>query len=229
MRIKKLLKCVPLVFAGMLFQGLAHAGEYGNISVGITGSMASIESQGKEILKHSGNETSASISETAPVPSVFIEYNSNILNGLTLGLDYVPEDANMGSKSVTKVDTDEDDSADTSGTNKADADLTDLITAYLELPLGDEGFYVKVGASHVTVTTKENLATGTKYGNKDVTGLMGGIGMKKSDIGGTNAFVKFEVNYTDFEHISLSDGSTGNKISADVEATQGRISLGYRF
>ena len=230
MRIKKLLKCIPLVFAGMLFQSLAHAGEYGNISVGISASLADIQTDGKEILKHSGNETTASISDSAVIPSVFVEYNSNILNGLTIGIDYVPEDANMGSKSVTKTDTDEDDASDTSGTNKADAELTDLITVYLELPLGDEGFYVKAGASHVLVNTKETLATGGTYENQSVGGVMGGVGLRKLGLGGTNAFMKMEVSYTDFHEVKLSDtGRTGTQIIADVDAVQGKISLGYRF
>ena len=55
-----------------------------------------------------------------------------------------------------------------------------------------------------------------------------GLGTK-GDLPG-NLYYKLEVAYTDFEDYNQSsDSSAPNKVSADLEATSAKLSIGYKF
>ena len=75
--------------------------------IGFTAALTDFESTGTETLKSSGNKTSTTIDESVVVPSLFFEVSSDA--GLGIGIDFVPGDADLGSKSKAKVDTDTDD------------------------------------------------------------------------------------------------------------------------
>ena len=67
-------------------------------------------------------------------------------SGITIGLDYVPLDLELGSKTRTDSTTDGNESTDDSGTYSASADVTDLTTLYVNYPLGTGGYYGSLGA-----------------------------------------------------------------------------------
>ena len=92
------------------------------------------------------------------------------------------------------------------------------------------GLYVKGGATRVTVQPKETDAgglTSSTYGNKDVWGIMTGIGAKAYY---NNFFIKAEYVEREFETYSFTS-TTGNKntINADVDTEETRVSIGYNF
>ena len=82
-----------------------------------------------------------------------------------------------------------------------------------------------------TIDTTETLATGSTYGNEDVTGFLIGLGMNKDINNGT--FFRTELTYTDYEDVTIngtadSDG-VKNKIDADVDTMAFKISIGKAF
>jgi hypothetical protein len=80
--------------------------------------------------------------------SIFLETEAM---GMVVGIDYVPLDIELGSGS--RSDTNTGTGSNASSTQKASADLTDLITLYVNYPVGDNGYYLLGGIHSVTVKT----------------------------------------------------------------------------
>jgi hypothetical protein len=197
--------------------------------IGVSAAFTQFSSDGSETMKSSGTKTSKTHDETVVVPSIFIEAAND--NGLAIGLDFMPVEAELGSGTNARTDTDTDDASDTAGDNKVSAELTSHTTLYLSKSLGDSGAYLKGGVAMATIDTTETLATGSVYGNEDVTGMLIGLGMNRDNANGT--FFRTELTYTDYDDVSIngtadSDG-VKNKIDADIDAIAFRISIGKAF
>ena len=197
--------------------------------IGISGAYTMFSSDGTETIKSSGTKTSKTHDDEAVVPSIFFEIAND--NGLAVGLDFIPAEAELGSGKNARTDTDTDDASDTAGDNKVSAELTSHTTLYLSKSVGGNGAYFKGGVAFATIDTTETLATGSTYGNEDVTGFLVGLGVNKDNDNGT--FFRTELTYTDYEDISItgsadSDG-VSNKIDADIDAVAFRISVGKAF
>lgn len=195
--------------------------------IGFTAAISAFDTSGTETLKSSSNKTSTDVSETVIVPSIFFELSND--NGVGIGIDYVPVDAEIGNKSKAKVDTDTDDASDTSGTNKASADVTGHTTVYLIVPV--RAAFLKLGYVSADVDTTETLATGTTYGNASVDGKMISVGVDRDMPNGS--FMRLEASYTDYDDISLTGSAdtdgVSNKVTADVDSMAFRISVGRAF
>ena len=150
-----------------------------------------------------GPEVSAekTVSEKFYGASVFVEGQ---LGGITVGLDYVPLDIELGSGSRTDTASDTNDA----GTYSASADLEDLLTLYVNVPVGPG--YLLGGIHHVNITTAETLPNST-YGDKSVFGYQVGYGIKGDRL-------SIEAFYSDFESITLNSTSGSSKVSADADA-----------
>ena len=226
MRIVKILRVVPIMLATVLYSAVTKAE---GIGVGISLASTQINTSGTETLHTTSKKTSTSVAEDVMIPSIFVEYSTQY--GTTFGIDYVPAEAEIGAKSVSKSDLDA--GSTTTGTNKASAELSDHFTLYLEQILHQEsGIYAKVGFSQVTVETTEKLVTGDSYGNDDVTGLMFGLGIKRTleDVQGSgrDAFVKLEAHYTDYDDISIKS-TNGSTVTASSDAVGVKLSVGLSF
>ena len=197
--------------------------------IGVSAAFTQFSSDGSETMKSSGTKTSKTHDETVVVPSIFIEAAND--NGLAIGLDFMPVEAELGSGTNARTDTDTDDAADTAGNNKVSAELTSHTTLYLSKSLGDSGAYLKGGVAMATIDTTETLATGSAYDNEKVHGLLIGLGVNRDNANGT--FFRTELTYTDYDDVSIngtadSDG-VKNKIDADIDAIAFRISIGKAF
>jgi len=167
-----------------------------------------------------------------PIGSVFAEYTKGLF---TIGIDYIPFDADISDATKTRTDTELSVSGTTthtttSRTQKAQAEITDHTTAYIEI---GSTAYVKAGLVQVTVNTQESLGTGSAYGNIDLDGTLLGVGLKGD--WGDNLFYKLEGTYTDYDTLNLTSTqartgvSTNNKIKADLDVTQIKLGLGMKF
>ena len=193
-------------------------------AIGITGAMHSVDTSGQEKLRDSGKITTASRSEEAIVPEVFFEIIGD--SGAAIGISYIPI-RELGSKSRTDSNGGGD-----SGTYTADAELDDVVQIYVDVPFsqyGNNSIYAKVGVQHATVVTKETLNSGSTYGNDDITGLTLGIGTKADLPYADGLFYKAEATYTDFIDGYHATSSAGNEITADLDSTAIKLSLGYKF
>ena len=188
--------------------------------IGISGAFSSFDTSGTETTKSSSQKNSGSRTEEAIVPGLFLERARD--NGLAFGFEFNPGEAELGSG------TGADDDAETSGANKASAEVSGHMSVYGLFPLGQA--YFRFGLVKASVDTTETLATGTVYGNEDVDGKIFGLGIQK-DL--TNAFVRVEATYTDYDDVkylgSLDSDNVRNTIEADVDATAIKLSLGKSF
>ena len=163
------------------------------------------------------SDRSASFEEAFYGADFFVEkiYDS----GLTFGVSYVPLDLELGSGKRT--DANGNDAAENDdGTRTASADVSDLISVYANIPIGDNGMYGLVGGKFATIKTSETLNE-SSYGNEDVYAYEIGLGARSGN-------VKYQLSYTDFEDISISSTGGGtNSVTADADALTFRISYGF--
>ena len=196
--------------------------------IGVTGTLAKIEASGNET---EGTETDTS-TKSASVDN-FVGYGSIYLenirdNGVTIGIEYVPFSADVSDKTHSRTDTSQAGSGEgRSGTtvNSAAAEIENYRTVYVELPV--KAAYVRLGFSQIDVNTQESVVTdGGTYGDATLDGYNLGFGVKGESANGLK--VKLNLQYTDFEDLSLSS-STNNSISADLDVTTLNLSVGKAF
>ena len=205
-------KFLAYVCSFLFLCGVANA----EVKFGASLMVGQADTSGHELEAGSASDkNSKSIKETFIGGSIFIEAVGD--NGLTVGLDYVPLDVELGSGKRT------DPSGTTgrdSGTRSASADVVNLITLYTNIPVGTGGYYGLLGVHSATVETSETLPTST-YGNEDILGLQVGVGLRSGN-------AKFEFSYSDFEDITLNGvGGNSNKIEADADAMMFKVAYGF--
>ena len=216
----KSIRVLVLALGAMFLSTGAIAGG----AFGITAANTEVEASGYEQLKTSGSKTTHSASDTVIVPSIWFEFTGDD-NGFTVGLDYIPASAEVGSGSNTG-----DDDNETSGTNTVTVDFKNHITLYAEKTIGSGGLYIKGGYSHVTLETNDNVSTGAKYGNESIDALRFGLGFKR-DLG-ASWLGKIELEQANYGSATFkstgSDAVTTVELE-DLDTTALRISLGKKF
>ena len=188
-----------------------------------------------EQIKDSGSQSSNEEAVlAASFGSVFAEISSDEMMGLGIGVSYAPEvvDLNKETRTIQQAVAERDTTVNDSGDQIIDGKVNDLVSIYATLPIG-EGAYVKAGYIQATLVTEENLATGSKYEDIDLTGMQVGAGYEGEL--GDNAFWRAEGSYQMWEDISASGsesgGTTGskNKITAELGSVMGSLSVGMKF
>lgn len=201
------------------------------VSIGISGTALYYDASGTETTKSSNEKNDKSEDGVVPIPSLFIETEAG---GNIIGLDFVPGTAKAADFDNARTDTDTDDASDSAGNNKGDVNFKNHVTLYLEKPLDTaiNGSFIKFGVSRVTIETDETVATGSTYGDENVTGLMIGFGTKRDLANG--AFMKVEGQVSRYQGAtfdgSADSDSVKNKIELDDFTTAGlKISVGKSF
>ena len=198
----------------------------------------------KETLKDSGRVSNEEAVAAFNYGSAFIEVGSDELMGLSIGLSYAPELAQLPTETRIIQNARNNDAAGTAetvvsgidtGTQKIDADVVDVVTLYATIPVGDSGLYGKLGILRGTLETKEVLASGSSYSNADLEALMIGAGYESS-IGSTNAFWRIEGTYQQFDDVRVNGSEEGvassgsvNRIDAELGGVNAALSIGYAF
>ena len=226
------IKALTLAMLVTLFGTSLALADY---AMGVSGAIAKLEASGTET--EGGEKTSADVTHTLPIASIFAEANDVMGTGITVGLDYIPVTADVSSSVKQRKDTETSvtgtaTETTTARTQKAQAELSQHITLYAAYDIAD-GLFVKAGLVQVDLDTTESLDTGSKYGNETLNGYIIGVGIQ-SDVG-SNSFARLEASYTDYEDVSITSSvartgvSTNNKIEADLDVTQLKASFGYKF
>ena len=165
-----------------------------------------------------GQRTAGSSSASTSIGHLFLE--KSFSNGFTLGFDYVPGEGSIG------TGTRSDDDAETTGDNNASAEVSNHITYYGMMPLGDSPIFLKGGLTSMDVDTTESLATGSTYENTSVNGVMFGFGAHIERDNGL--FIRAEYNSAEYENITLTS-SGSNIVQADLDTEEMRLAIGKSF
>ena len=211
----------------MSFSTSAFAFE--GFSVGATYSSIDYSTSGTESTNNDGGAAEiATTTKTgsADIGSLFAEYTFS--QGTTIGVEAIQGSAEIGKASRTRTSV-----ISGNATVTAKATAKDPVTVYVEptwMANDKFGIYLKGGATMVTISPSETDAssvTTSTYKDKDLYGIMTGIGAKYY-MG--NVFLKAEYVETNYDTYSFTS-TTGDKntITADVDTEETRISIGYNF
>jgi len=211
----------------MSFSTSAFAFE--GFSVGATYSSIDYSTSGTESTNNDGGAAEiATTTKTgsADIGSLFAEYTFS--QGTTIGVEAIQGSAEIGKASRTRTSV-----LSGNATVTAKATAKDPVTVYVEptwMANDKFGIYLKGGATMVTISPSETDAssvTTSTYKDKDLYGIMTGIGAKYY-MG--NVFLKAEYVETNYDTYSFTS-TTGDKntITADVDTEETRISIGYNF
>ena len=201
-----------------------------DMTLGVSGAIVNLQAEGSET--ETGSQTAettpASVSNTFATGSIFAEAQ---FGKIAFGVDYIPMDADVSDATHTRTDTETSVTGTTTATSTkrtqtAAAEVSDHITLYANFYLND-GFYLHLGHASVDVSTNESLDTGSKYGNVSIDGIQYGFGFQMTDN------FRLEAAHTDYDDVSITSSvartgvTTNNKISADLDTTQ--VKLSYHF
>jgi hypothetical protein len=215
------------IIASLFLFASANAIEFG---IGVSGALATVNAQGSESeTTNTGVEASVRTIEVdnvlTPIGSVFAEVILG--NGLTFGVEHVPGSADVSDSVHKRTDVAVAASGEGAAgtiTRNAKAEVENFTTLYTEIPV--MGLYVKAGLSQIDVNTNETAVTnGGSYGNKTLDGITYGIGVKGEFKG---FYTKLGGERTDFDTYTSSSGTT-NSVSADLDVTQFKFSIGKAF
>jgi len=143
-----------------------------------------------------------------------------------VGIDYMPGSIDT-EESSTEVGDKTTSATSTAVTNKVKVEFEGLTTFYAGVRILDS-FFIKAGTLQVDLNTKENLGTGSTYGNTTVDGSMVGVGMDK--VMDNGMFFRVEGQYSEFDSASLTSSSGSQKITMDsLDGVLAKISIGKAF
>ncbi len=212
----------------MAFLASFVSAAYSQSSMGFTVNLADIDTSLSDDIDSNGTtDTTKDISNNVVFGSIFIERELN--NGLIVGLDFIPFEAEFESRSTTQTSRTTS-TTDTSGTNKGTADVSKHLTLYVqptrELDNGSKVF-ATLGLVRADVeSTVQSVSSTNKTVDNTLDGIKFGVGMKR-DIG-ANGFFKLELNRTDYDDISATT-SNNTKVTADIDTTVLGLSVGRSF
>ena len=201
---------------------------YATGSVGFTISNADIESVVKDDIDNNGTtNTTQNLSNDVSFASIFIEKAVN--DNMSIGLDFIPFEAEFESRSTTQSSIKEKGSSTTSGTNKGTADVSRHLTLYVqpqkEVRDGLKVFgtlgYVRADVESVV----QSISSTDKTVDQTLTGMKLGLGLKKETGFG---FIKVEYSETDYDEISAKT-SNNTKVTADIDTEVLALSVAKSF
>ena len=228
---KKITTIIATILFSLLSMNLANAGSFG---VGVAGHVAGISADGNETeTANVGTENSvrsATAGNTVMFGSVFAEYSFGDSERFTLGVDYIPGNADVNSKNISRTDTTADakEVQQQDGTRTANAEISDHITYYAELAIVN-GVYAKYGFSQVDIKTKDtetHVGTSGLYPDKTLDAHTFGLGYKGTF--GTNGYYKLEGYYTDYDQFKATS-TTDKTVTANLDVVGAALRLGYKF
>ena len=156
---------------------------YATGSVGFTISNADVNSGVSDDIDNNGTtNTTKNISNEVTFASIFFEKAVN--DNLSVGLDFIPFEAEFESRSTTQTSR-TDDTTDTSGTNKGTADVSRHLTFYVqpqkEITSGLKVFGT-LGLVRADVESKvQSVSSTDKTVDQSLDGTKLGLGIKKKD------------------------------------------------
>ena len=196
-------------------------------TVGITLSNADINSTVKDDVDSNGTtDTTKNLSNDVSFASIFFEKEVN--DNLSVGLDFIPFEAEFESRSTTQSSI-KTAGTSTSGTNKGTADVSRHLTFYLQPQKEITGGLKVFGTLGLVRADVESLVQSVSSTDKTVEqsldGMKLGLGLKKeTGIG----FIKFEYSKTDYDDISTTT-SNNTKVTADIDTTVLALSVAKSF
>jgi len=201
---------------------------YATGSAGFTISTADVKSTVKDDIDSNGTtDTTKNLSNDVTFASIFFEKAVN--ENMSVGIDFIPFEAEFESRSTTQTTRATTGDTDTSGTNKGNADVSRHLTFYVqpqkEITSGLKVFGT-LGLVRADVESKvQSVSSTDKTVDQSLDGTKLGLGLKKETGFG---FVKLEYSETDYDDISATTGNN-TKVTADIDTEILALSIARSF
>tara|TARA_B100000767_G_C19724365_1_gene518774 strand:- start:526 stop:1188 length:663 start_codon:yes stop_codon:yes gene_type:complete len=212
-----------LIFLGTFSMASAELG----VNLGVSTQMGIFHATGQE--NENGEIAKDNATGVFGYSSYFIEktlWNSGFLSRFAVGYDWVADGFNTDTSETVR----EDDVAavPTKFTNTVKVNFDNLETLYGTFHITDS-IYVMYGNMSVDVTTKESLATGSKYGNTSLDGTTYGVGFDQPI--GERFFIRGEGTMMEFDGVKLTSSTNAdNSVSLnDLDGASAKLSIGVSF
>ena len=212
----------------LLFSPIASFAE---VTIGVTMSSNSLDTAGKEDVDSNGTiDATKNVTDDFLVGSVFFE--NTVMGdtmGLTIGVDYIPFDADIDKRSITQSSL-KDSSTVTTGTNSVEGTVEGHKTFYIQpgFRYGDNSMiYATFGIAMADINVKNSSISSTDMNKTvDLDGTKLGVGFKTVKDSG----LVIKLDYTDTSYDSVSFTTSNNtKATADLDNTALAISIGKQF
>tara|TARA_B100000530_G_C15886215_1_gene459518 strand:- start:435 stop:1109 length:675 start_codon:yes stop_codon:yes gene_type:complete len=222
-------KLLVSIFVWFAFVIPAYAGG----SIGLTLTAATIDTALKDDIDSNGTtNTTKSISNDIAYGSIFAEATSDANSAgisMTVGVDYIPFEAEFDSRSTTQATIKGKSTSSTSGTNKGAADVSDHTTLYIE-PAKDLGngltVFARAGMMRADVDILvQSVSSTNKTVSDTLKGTQLGLGVKK-DMG--VGFIKLSYTESDYDALSVTT-SNNTKVTGDIDNSAFNLSFGKSF
>ena len=208
-------KLITLLFASLMIATSAQSAGMVGVKLGI----GELDAENNSYTAGDTTVASQSGDTKNEYGALFAEFEIPAVDGLSLGLEYIPFTASI------RLDKGE------SGTGADVDDYRTLYALYMQ-ETGDGNVYFKAGYSQADIGTVTN-ANGTTVNSQDDTleGPMVGVGFQSNEL--INGLVaRIEATYTDLEDVSItttSNGSSSVKKTGSGEITTFSVSLAKSF
>jgi len=243
---RKILSTTALTSALLIASTSANANNFGGFNLAITAGMVGVTADGGRTGTNAVGEGSQSSKASAQVGAITgigsidasYSFVVNPTFAIALGVDYIPMKADITVGSNSNL------SSTTAVSNSFKGEIDNHYMVYLQPTFSinkDSAFFAKVGYQKADVTLPASVTTGSGSGSTetianrtpDLEGWSYSVGLKTFLT--PQAFVAVEAMYSDYDNISTrtTQSGTGNTAtktySADIDAVQARISLGFKF
>ena len=213
----------------LLFSPIASFAE---VTIGVTMSSNSLDTAGKEDVDSNGTiDDTKNVTDDFLVGSVFLENTAmGDTLGLTVGVDYIPFDADIDKRSVSQSSVKEKGSSVTTGTNSVEGTVEGHKTFYIQpgFRYGDNSMiYATFGIVMADINVKNSSISSTDLNKTvDLDGTKYGVGIKTVKDNG----LVIKLDYTDTSYDSVSFTTSNNtKATADLDNTALALSIGKQF
>ena len=175
--------------------------------------------------------TTKNLTDTVTAGALFGEYT--IVGGsgvaLTLGVDWIPAEADLDKRSATQATIKDKSTSSTSGTNSGRASIEDHMTFYIQpgFVMGNTMIYGTLGYINADITaTWESVSSTNTTKTQTLEGSSIGAGIKHVFDGGI--FVKLDYTENDYDKVSYVT-TNNTKVTGDIDNDQTALSVGYSF
>ena len=201
--------------------------------MGVSLSTNTLDTAGQEDVDSNGSiDDTKNVSDDFSVGSIFAEYTTmGDRMGLTVGIDFIPFDADIDKRSITQSALGASgDGAASSGTNSVEGTVEDHRTIYIQpgVRVGSNSlFYLTYGFVSADINGKSVSLTHTDISEtKDLDGEKIGVGLKRVSDGGM--VVKLDYSETSYDQVSFVT-SNSTTATADIDNKAIALSIGKQF
>ncbi len=227
------MKKLNILLSALLGAFMFTSVQAGSFGLGVSGNVASVSADGTETEGTSGSETensvrSATAGNSFMFGSIYAEYAYGDGENFVFGIEHVPYSADINSKQLSRTDASQGAYvAQDTGTVKANAEIDNHTTYYIEVGAGGTGLYGKLGMAKVDINVKQSNASGYgTYPDKELDAWTYALGYKAGF--GDRGVVKVEGFMTDYDSYSATS-TTSNTVTANLDVVGAKFSLGMKF